>query len=173
MARARGGYVVARIRFAEEAEEAEPPETGVRTSSAHSALAGAGAHGRVTRVPTASASSASYGEIREEEEEVGTHVGAGEGRCPVCHRSVRLDRHDRIRSHRPDGEMDEAAWGRDKCPGSGRSPDEAAPALRVVPADPTVWAHPCHWYRDHQSKHRQTPSGWMCDACHPEEGPTA
>lgn len=47
---------------------------------------------------------------------------------------------------------------------------EAGPALRVVPADPTGWANPCHWYRDHQSQHRQTPSGWTCDACHPEEG---
>lgn len=55
----------------------------------------------------------------------------------------------------------------------GRSPDEADPVLRVVPTDPTGWANPCHWYRDHQSKHRQTPSGWTCDACHPEEGPSA
>ncbi len=46
-------------------------------------------------------------------------------------------------------------------------------AVRVVPADPTGWANPCHWYRDHQSKHRQTPSGWTCDACYPEEGPIA
>lgn len=127
VARARGGYVVASVRIAEEAEEAERAETGVRTSSAHSPLAGAVARGRVTRVPTASTSSASYREIREEEEEAGTHVGAGEGR-------------------------------------------EAGPALRVVPADPTRWANPCHWYRDHQSNHRQTPSGWTCDACHPEEG---
>jgi hypothetical protein len=50
---------------------------------------------------------------------------------------------------------------------------EAAPVLRVVAADPTGWAHPCHWYRDHQSRHRQTPSGWTCDACYPEEGPIA
>ena len=50
---------------------------------------------------------------------------------------------------------------------------EAGPVLRVVPADPTGWANPCHWYRDHQSKHRQTPSGWTCDACYPEEGPIA
>lgn len=44
-----------------------------------------------------------------------------------------------------------------------------APALRVVPADPTGWVGPCRWYDDHQSSHRQTPSGWTCDACHPEE----
>ena len=50
---------------------------------------------------------------------------------------------------------------------------EAGPVLRVVPADPTGWANPCHWYRDHQTKHRQTPSGWTCDACHPEEDPSA
>jgi len=47
------------------------------------------------------------------------------------------------------------------------------PALRVVPADSTGWVNPCRWYRDHQSTHRQTPSGWTCDACHPEEGPSA
>jgi hypothetical protein len=48
---------------------------------------------------------------------------------------------------------------------------EAGPALRVVPADPTGWANPCRWYREHQFRHRQTPSGWTCDACHPEEDP--
>ena len=50
---------------------------------------------------------------------------------------------------------------------------DAGPTLRVVPAEPTRWANPCRWYRDHQSKHRQTPSGWTCDACHPEEDTTA
>ena len=50
---------------------------------------------------------------------------------------------------------------------------DAAPVLRVVAGDPTGWANPCHWYRDHQSRHRQTPSGWTCDACYPEEGPIA
>ena len=55
------------------------------------------------------------------------------------------------------------------APAGGR---EAGPALRVVPADPTGWLNPCRSYRDHQSRHRQTPSGWTCDACYPEEGPT-
>ena len=123
VARARGGYVVARVGIAEEAEEAETPETSVRTSSPHSSLSGAPA-----RVITASTSSASSGEIREEAEEAGTRVSRVGAR-------------------------------------------EAAPVLRVVPADPTGWANPCHWYRDHQFKHRQTPSGWTCDACYPEEGP--
>lgn len=50
---------------------------------------------------------------------------------------------------------------------------EANPVLRVVPADPISWAHPCHQYRDHQANHRWTPSGWTCDACHPEEEPSA
>ena len=50
---------------------------------------------------------------------------------------------------------------------------EAGPALRVVPAGPTGWVGPCHWYREHQAKHRWTPSGWTCDACHPEEGDPA
>jgi hypothetical protein len=54
-----------------------------------------------------------------------------------------------------------------------REAGEAGPVLRIVPADPTGWANPCHWYRDHQSRHRQTPSGWTCDACYPEEGPIA
>ena len=125
VARARGGYVVARVRIAEEAEEAEAPETGVWTSSDHSSLARG--HAGVT---TASTSSASSREIREEGEEAGTRVSRTRAR-------------------------------------------EAGPVLRVVPANPTVWANPCHRYRDHQSKHRQTPSGWTCDACHPEEGPIA
>ena len=50
---------------------------------------------------------------------------------------------------------------------------EAGSVLTVVPTDPTGWANPCHWYGDHQSKHRQTPSGWTCDACYPEEEPSA
>ena len=123
VARARRGYVVASVRIAEEAEEAEPLETSVWTSSA--SLAGAPAHAGVT---TASTSSPSSGEIREEAEEAGTHVRVREG-------------------------------------------VDAGPVLRVVPADPTGWLNPCHWYRDHQSRHRQTPSGWTCDACYPEEDP--
>jgi hypothetical protein len=47
------------------------------------------------------------------------------------------------------------------------------PALQVVPAEPTVWANTCFWYRDHRARHRWTPSGWTCDACHPEEEPSA
>ena len=125
VARARGGYVVARVQVGEEAEEAAAPETGVWTSSSQSSLARP--HRRVT---TASTSSASSREIREEAEEAGTRVS-------------------RTRAH------------------------EAAPVVRVVPAEPTHWARPCLWYRDHQAKHRWTPSGWTCDACHPEEGPTA
>jgi len=167
VARARGGYVVARVRIDEDAEGAIEPETGVIAHSTHSALAGAPAGGT-----THSTHSSHWEERNEGAEGVGTHVGAGEGRCPVCHRSVRLDGHDRLRSHRPSGEMTEAAWGRGKCPGSGElAIADAGPALRVVPAGPTGWANPCHWYRDHQSAHRQTPSGWTCDACYPEEDP--
>jgi hypothetical protein len=125
VARARGGYVVARVRIAEEAEEAETLETSVWASSDHSSLA----RGRA-RLTTASTSSASSREIREEGEEAGTRVSRTRAR-------------------------------------------EAGPALRVVPPEPTRWANPCHWYRDHQSKHRQTPSGWTCDTCYPEEGPIA
>lgn len=68
--------------------------------------------------------------------------------------------------------MTEAAWGRDRCPGSGEEPAaDRGPDLRVVHAEATGWANPCHWYRDHQSRHRQTPSGWTCDACYPQEDP--
>jgi hypothetical protein len=31
------------------------------------------------------------------------------------------------------------------------------------------WLNPCRRYADHQSSHRQTPDGWTCDACYPEE----
>ncbi|HSW43287.1 MAG TPA: AAA family ATPase [Patescibacteria group bacterium] len=51
---------------------------------------------------------------------------------------------------------------------------EAGPGLRVVPADPTRWLNHCRSYSAHATKqpgHRQTPSGWTCDACYPEEGP--
>jgi hypothetical protein len=51
------------------------------------------------------------------------------------------------------------------------APAREGPALRVIPTDPTGWLNTCNRYRDHQSRHRQTPSGWTCDACHPEEGP--
>jgi hypothetical protein len=27
------------------------------------------------------------------------------------------------------------------------------------------WAGPCHFYADHQTAHRQTPKGWVCDIC--------
>ncbi len=50
---------------------------------------------------------------------------------------------------------------------------DLAPVLHVVPPDTSGWINPCLWYRDHQFRHRQTPSGWTCDACHPEEGPIA
>jgi DNA-binding MarR family transcriptional regulator len=70
--RVQGGYVVASIRIVsseEEAQEATEPETGAETSSA--SLARAQAH---AGVPSASASSNSFGVLREEEEERGTHA---------------------------------------------------------------------------------------------------
>jgi len=30
------------------------------------------------------------------------------------------------------------------------------------------WSRPCRDYARHQDHHRRTPSGWTCDACHPE-----
>lgn len=40
----------------------------------------------------------------------------------------------------------------------GRNGTEVAPE----------WASPCHFYQEHQSRHRQTASGWVCDICSPE-----
>ena len=74
----------------------------------------------------------------------------------------------RVHSHHSMSEESEAGHLR-----TGAPVREASPVLRVVPADPSGWARPCHWYRDHQAKHRWTPSGWTCDACFPEEGPSA
>ncbi len=67
--------------------------------------------------------------------------------------------------HSPHSESESGGGGH--APAGGR---EAGPALRVVPADPSGWVNPCRSYRDHQAMHRWTPSGWTCDACHPEEG---
>jgi hypothetical protein len=125
VARARGGYVVARVRIDEDAERAEEAETDALAHSTHSALAGA-------RV------------------------------CGTTH-STHSPHSERV------GEGAEGAGTRVSRVGAR----EAAPVLRVVPADPTGWVNPCHWYRDHQFAHRQTPSGWTCDACYPEEGPIA
>lgn len=75
------------------------------------------------------------------------------------HRFIRVDEEPGIRSaHTPTYYVGEVNGG------AGQ---------RTNPGEPTRWANPCHWYRDHQSKHRQTPSGWTCDACYPEEGPSA
>lgn len=123
VARARGGYVVARVRIDEDAEGADEADTDRLAHSAHSSLARALAGG--TTHSTHSPHSESGGEGAE---------GAG-------------TRVSRVGAR------------------------ESAPVLRVVPTDPTGWASPCHWYLDHQFKHRQTPSGWTCDACYPEEGP--
>lgn len=41
-------------------------------------------------------------------------------------------------------------------------------APRLVAVSNAEWANPCARYADHQRHHRQTPSGWTCDACHPE-----
>lgn len=46
---------------------------------------------------------------------------------------------------------------------------EDEPRSIVVPADPTGWISPCHFYRDHQDSHYQTPVGWRCRLCQ-EEG---
>lgn len=69
----------------------------------------------------------------------------------------------------PCGDVDEGAEGAGTRVTRGGAREDG-PALRVLPADPTGWAKPCLWYRDHQAKHRWTPSGWTCDACHPQEG---
>jgi len=72
----------------------------------------------------------------------------------------------RVHHHHSKSEVSEGGH-----PPAGAPAREETPVLRVVPADPTGWANPCLWYRDHQTRHRQTPSGWTCDACYPEEDP--
>ena len=42
-----------------------------------------------------------------------------------------------------------------------------------VRAGEAEWLHTCRDYSNHQDRHRRTPSGWTCDACHPEGGATA
>ena len=37
-------------------------------------------------------------------------------------------------------------------------------------ADSAVWLAPCRDFTGHQFHHRNTPSGWTCDLCSPEEG---
>jgi hypothetical protein len=49
----------------------------------------------------------------------------------------------------------------------GRAREE--PAIVVEPTPESTWAGPCQWYDDHREKHRWTPDGWTCDACHPPE----
>jgi hypothetical protein len=76
-------------------------------------------------------------------------------------------------AHSPHSEgVDEGEEGAGTHVGVREAPDPA-PVLHVVPADTSGWINPCLWYRDHQFRHRQTPSGWTCDACYPEEGPIA
>jgi hypothetical protein len=57
--------------------------------------------------------------------------------------------------------------------GSSRAPAREADAPDdspvVVTTSEARWIAPCLWYADHTSKHRQTPEGWTCDACHPPE----
>ena len=73
-------------------------------------------------------------------------------------------------THSPHSEgMDEGAEG----VGTHVRVREDQPGPPGRPGRPDAWANPCLWYRDHQSRHRQTPSGWTCDACYPEEGPAA
>lgn len=54
--------------------------------------------------------------------------------------------------------------------GSSRAParETEAPAALVATGE-VPWVGPCLWYADHTSKHRLTPEGWTCDACHPVE----
>ncbi len=107
------------------------------------------------------------------EERDGGHPPAGtparEAVCTACGRVVEVDATGLLRPHYREADLATAKWGRGPCPGV----PEAGPPLRVVPADSTGWVNRCRWFRDHQSAHRQTPSGWTCDACYPEEGDPA
>jgi hypothetical protein len=60
-----------------------------------------------------------------------------------------------------------------------RSPNGAkgAPKGHESPTEGTPkstegWRQPCRDYVSHQTRHRRTPLGWACLACHPEEEAT-
>jgi hypothetical protein len=93
------------------------------------------------------------------------HSAHSPSRAPAC-----VPTHSAHSSH-SEG-VDEGEEGAGTHVGVREAPDPA-PVLHVVPADTSGWINPCLWYRDHQFRHRQTPSGWTCDACYPEEGPIA
>lgn len=58
------------------------------------------------------------------------------------------------------------------APASAPAREAEPPALRVVRATdelPLV----CHFYAEHQSKHRQVGGRWICDICSPIEEPAS
>lgn len=46
---------------------------------------------------------------------------------------------------------------------------EGAQKVSEVGSEAGVWLSPCHFYREHQTSHRQTPNGWICPICAPPE----
>lgn len=53
--------------------------------------------------------------------------------------------------------------------GLGQKPDKSLPeGGQKVSEVGAEWLSPCHFYRDHQTAHRQTPKGWVCDICRPD-----
>jgi hypothetical protein len=40
----------------------------------------------------------------------------------------------------------------------------------VEPRGSAEWAAPCRAYTEHRDHHRNTPAGWVCLACAPQEG---
>lgn len=68
----------------------------------------------------------------------------------------------------PSHQSHQGEWTRTRTRAPAHARD-AEPPLSVTPTDPTAWLNPCHRYTDHHAHHRHTPSGWTCDACHPEE----
>jgi hypothetical protein len=70
-------------------------------------------------------------------------------------------------------------YGGEPAVGQKATPDSGAVAAAESTPDSgagerTVWLRECRTYPAHVAKqpgHRQTPSGWTCDACYPEEDP--
>ena len=86
------------------------------------------------------------------------HTHAREAPCPECGRSTAVTDAGAFAAHYRADDLGDAKWGRQPCPGSGTQTSSG-------------WLNPCRQYPDHQNDHRQTPSGWTCVACYPEERP--
>lgn len=57
--------------------------------------------------------------------------------------------------------------GHTRAHAGGYAREDVEPVLTVVPSS-SAWLRPCRDYANHQSSHRNTPQGWVCDACDSE-----